>query len=153
MARQNGGEIRHFRRAETTSFHRQNRCAPEIRKNSRTILRLKGRKVRKIRYAAAGISRYRLINEAPTDGNEAERAPLVALSSVVRNSGVLRGTAESRGSKASPISKPSGRMESIFRITFRVTVESSDSATEILRTVQRVCTEQVQANFLPLNTF
>ena len=34
-------------------------------KNSKTILRLKVRKVRKIRYAAAGISRYRLINVAP----------------------------------------------------------------------------------------
>ena len=43
-ARQNGGEIGHFRRAETASFHRPNRCAPKI---SKTILRLKVRKMRK----------------------------------------------------------------------------------------------------------
>ena len=65
MARRNSGEIRHFRRAETTSFHRQNRCAPEIRKISKTIPRLKVQKVSKICYAAAGISRYRLTNVAP----------------------------------------------------------------------------------------
>ena len=40
-------------------------------KNSKTILRLKVRKVRKIRYAAAGISRYRLINVAPNPGTRA----------------------------------------------------------------------------------
>ena len=39
-ARRNDGGIRHFRRAETTSFHRPNRCAPKIEKHSKTIPRL-----------------------------------------------------------------------------------------------------------------
>ena len=38
--RRNGGEISHFRHAETTSFHRQNRFDPEVRKFSKTIPRL-----------------------------------------------------------------------------------------------------------------
>ena len=62
-ARQNGGKISHFRIAEATSFHRPNRCAPKI---SKTIPRLKVQNVRKNRLAAAGISRCRLINVAPT---------------------------------------------------------------------------------------
>ena len=34
-ARQNDGEISHFRRAETTSFHPPNRCAPKKPKNNK----------------------------------------------------------------------------------------------------------------------
>ena len=35
--RRNGGEISHFRRAETTSFHRPNRCASIFLQNHSTI--------------------------------------------------------------------------------------------------------------------
>ena len=49
--RQNGGEISHFRRAETMSFHRPiKQMCPKKWKQSKTIPRLKLRKVRKICY-------------------------------------------------------------------------------------------------------
>ena len=70
MARRNGGEISHFRRAETAPFNRQNSIQIDVprkkTKKSKTISRLKVQKVPKICYAAAGKSRYRLINVAPT---------------------------------------------------------------------------------------
>ena len=62
-ARRNGGWIYHFRRAETTFFHRPNRCAPKM---SNTIkLRVKmGFYVIRL-YATSGIVRqFRLINVA-----------------------------------------------------------------------------------------
>ena len=40
-ARKNGREISNFRRAETTSFHRPNRCARKIEKKSKTVPQLK----------------------------------------------------------------------------------------------------------------
>ena len=66
-ARQNGWEIRHLRHAETTSFHRQNRCAPKPFHEYATIkLRVKVVFYVTRLYATTSISRYRLINVAPT---------------------------------------------------------------------------------------
>ena len=60
--------ISHFCRAETASPSSKNRCAPKI---SKTILKLlvKVRKVRKILYAAAGISQYGLFSVAHIIGD------------------------------------------------------------------------------------
>ena len=69
--RQNGGGISHFRCAETTSFRRPNRCAPKF---SKIIPRIRHDQLKRVfyvtrSYAAAGISRYRLINVAPIIGS------------------------------------------------------------------------------------
>ena len=66
-ARQNGGEISHFRRAETTSFHCQNRYAPKPFHEYATIKpEVKREFYVTCLYATAGIRRFRLINVAPT---------------------------------------------------------------------------------------
>ena len=72
-ARQNGGEISNFLRAETTSFHRPKRCAPCAKDVPQNFPKLFHNTPRLKRvfyvtrlYAAAGISRYRRINVAPS---------------------------------------------------------------------------------------
>ena len=57
-ARRNGGEISHFRRAETTYFHRPNICAPKI---SKTIQRLNWCKSGVLRNSFVRNSWYKVI--------------------------------------------------------------------------------------------